>query len=179
MDLLVVILASVGGAVLTSAWKTRKITEFVRWQPQTQVDRLQEQNVFARLLIQEVTMMQESKTVSKEQVVELLNYLSIFYNSASLMVFSNSKIKENIEAASNALHFIDKIDHRYISLLNRLVEGVVQAVLRTAGEKENPFQFLKTTESLAGLVAAFRRYSGSEDDITQWKHEAMNKKPKV
>jgi hypothetical protein len=180
MELLpIVMLTSVGVAVLTSAVKTRKVTERVLWRPQTKVDQLHEQKIFARLLIQEVTMMQQSKDVSKQQVNDLLNYLSIFYRSASLMPFSTGKIRDNIEAASNALHFIEKIDHKYLSLINRLVESVVQAVLRTAGKKENAAQLLRTMESLAGLIAAFRKFSANEEDITQWKHEAMSKKPKA
>lgn len=165
--------------MITSFVTSRKMSERVIWQPQTTIDKIHEQKLFARLIIQEITRMQESKDVSKEEVNDLLNGLSVFYMSANLTVFSNAKIRENIEAAANALYFIEKIDRKYMALLNKLVEGVVQAVLRTAGDKEHAAQLLKTMETLAGLIAAFRKYSGNEDDITQWKHEALNKKPKV
>ena len=165
--------------VVSSALRTRKMENFIRWTPQTKIEKLHEQKILGRWLIIEITEMSNSKDVSKGQVSALLNKLSVFSSSAKLMPFSQDKIREIIEAAHNALHFIDKVDRKYIFLLNKLVEGVVQAVLRTAGERERGGQFLKTSQSLSGLLQVFRKYSGNEDDVTQWKNEAQNKKPKI
>lgn len=171
--------ASVMAGVVSSAVRTRKVENRVLWKPQTKIERIHEQKLLGRWLITEITEMSESNNVSKEQVVELLNKLSVFHSSARLMSFSQNKIRETTEAASNALHFIDKIDRKYMFLLTKLVEGVVQAVLRTAGEKEHAGQLIKTMEAIGGLTGAFRKFSGNEEDVTQWKNDAKNKKPKI
>lgn len=167
---------SMATGVVASAWRTRKVENSIRWTPQTKIERLHEQKILGRWIIKEITEMMESKNVSKEQVAELLHKLSVFASSSTLKSFSKDEIRDIIEAAYNALHFIEKADPKYIFLLNRVVERVVQAVLRTAGEKESGYQFLKTMESLRGLKIVFRKFSGDEDEVTQWKNEAQNKK---
>jgi hypothetical protein len=166
---LLAMLGSVGFGAFLSGVKSRRIDSIVKLKPQTKAEEFLEHKVLGRFILSEVSEMVESKHVPKEQVSLLLNKLSILCETSRLSRLNQNLIKSIIEAATDALVFIDQVDRKYIFLLKMLVDAVVKAVVLTGGEDESVFQMLKTRNSVAGLGGTFRKYCGSEEEIKQWK----------
>lgn len=169
---------STGGAVVASLATTLKQKQRVIMKSQTKVELIFEQKELSRCLIMELTDMNSAREIPKETVMEMLHKLSVLSQSASLTGFSRSRINDCHEAAISALQLLPQIDRRYMYLLNKLVEGVIEAVMRTSGDKESAYNLAKTVESLAGIAPGFRKMAGSADHIAEWKNEALKKNPK-
>jgi hypothetical protein len=179
MDIIALtVLASTGGAVVTSFVTSFGKKERLVVKSQTKVDRIMEQKELGRWLIMELTEMNSAVHVRKEHVTDLLKKLSVLSESSIFMNFTKRRIHECNEAAITALQIIPQVDRRYMYLLSKLVEGVVEAVLRTSGDRETAYQLAKNIEALSGIATGFRKIIGSSSQVTEWKNEALKRKPK-
>lgn len=166
---LVAMLGSIGFGAVVSGIKTRRVETIVKLKPRTKVEEFLEHKELGRFLLSEASDMLESKSVAKEQISSLLNKLSILCEVSTLSRLNQNLIKSIIGGASDALLFIEQGDRKYTFLLNKLVDAVVKAIVRTGGDNENVFHMVKTRNSLSGLEGAFRHFCGNEDEINQWK----------
>lgn len=174
---LIAMLGSIGFGAVVSGVKTRRVESIVRLKPRTKVEEFLEHKELGRFILSEASGMLEAKSVTKEQISSLLNKLSILCETSTLSRLNQNLIKSIIGGASDALWFIDQGNRGYIYLLNKLVDAVVKAIVRTGGDNENVFHMVKTRNSLSGLEGAFRHFCGNEEEINQWK-DSKNKEGK-